>query len=112
MVSWVDVYRFITISSPNHHQIATKPEPKLSCALPVDRVLYRDCQNTSGVQRRNSGIDRIVELVRENPQITQAQMAEACGVSRATIAKWLARSNVIVRVGGDFGGRWEEAKVS
>jgi len=58
----------------------------------------------------NGILGKIKELIRQNPKITQAQMAKACGVSRTSIAGWIRRSNGAVRrVGFDNGGFWQLA---
>ena len=53
-------------------------------------------------------IGKIKELIRQNPKITQTQMAKACGVSRTSIAGWIRRSNGEIRhVGFDNGDFWQ-----
>ena len=53
-------------------------------------------------------IDKIKELIRTNPKITQSEMAKACDVSRTSIANWIKKSNgAIRRVGFDYGGFWQ-----
>ena len=55
-------------------------------------------------------LGKIKELVRNNPKITQAQMAKICGVSRTSVANWIKRSNGTIRhVGFDNGGFWQLA---
>ncbi len=53
-------------------------------------------------------LDRIKELIRANPRITQSEMAKACGLSRTSIANWIKKSNgEIHRIGFDNGGFWQ-----
>ena len=53
---------------------------------------------------------KIVDLIKERPEITTAEMAERIGVSRRSIVNItnrLREEGVIRRVGPDKGGRWE-----
>ena len=48
--------------------------------------------------------------MRENPQITNKELAEACGITEDGVywnTKKLRKNNIIRRVGGDKGGHWE-----
>ena len=57
--------------------------------------------------------DRLLEIVRENPKITFAQMVEKLGISRSAIQKHLVRlkdAQLIRRIGPDKGGHWEAAE--
>ena len=59
------------------------------------------------LQTYTDGIDRLRSLIRDNPKVTQAEMAKVCGVSRTTINNWIRKSNgAIRRVGFDNGGHW------
>lgn len=54
--------------------------------------------------------ERIIRLIRENPQITNKELAEACGITEDGVywnTKKLKKNNIIRRVGGKFGGHWE-----
>jgi len=54
--------------------------------------------------------EKIVRLMRENPYITNKEMADACGITEDGVywnTKKLRKNNVIRRVGGDKGGHWE-----
>lgn len=51
--------------------------------------------------------------MRENPQITNKELATACGITEDGVywnTKKLRKNNIIRRVGGDFGGHWEIIK--
>ena len=55
-----------------------------------------------------STLEKIKELIRTNPRITQGEMAKACGLSRTSIANWIKKSKgAIRRVGFDNGGFWQ-----
>ena len=48
--------------------------------------------------------------MRENPKITNKELAVACGITEDGVywnTKKLRKNNIIRRVGGDFGGHWE-----
>ena len=48
--------------------------------------------------------------MRENPHITNKELANACGITEDGVywnTKKLRKNNVIRRVGGKFGGHWE-----
>ena len=54
--------------------------------------------------------EKIIRLIKENPHITNKELAEACGITEDGVfwnTKKLKKNNVIRRVGGDFGGHWE-----
>ena len=54
--------------------------------------------------------DAILRIVRENPQITMAGLAEKVGISAKAVEKQIARlkkDSLLVRVGPDKGGHWE-----
>lgn len=53
---------------------------------------------------------KILELIRKNPQITTIEMAEILSISRRAIAKQIASlkaENKLRRIGADNGGHWE-----
>lgn len=53
--------------------------------------------------------EKIIRLMRENPQITNKELAAACGITEDGVywnTKKLRKNNIIRRVGGDFGGHW------
>lgn len=54
--------------------------------------------------------EKIVRLMKENPQITNKELADACGITEDGVywnTKKLRKNNIIRRVGGDKGGHWE-----
>ena len=54
--------------------------------------------------------EKIIRLMRENPQITNKELADACGITEDGVywnTKKLRKNNIIRRVGGDKGGHWE-----
>ena len=65
------------------------------------RLSEKRCQKTA---------EKIVELMRDNPEVTQADMACALSISRQAVQKHIARlksAGRIRRVGPDNGGHWE-----
>jgi len=103
---------------PPKYELLGDSELKLTIySVPVDdRARLKDLVSRLSSQRAvglqsltDEGVlAKIKDLVRRNPQITQAQMARACGVSRTSIASWIRRSNGVVRhVGPDNGGHWQ-----
>lgn len=54
--------------------------------------------------------EKIIRLMRENPKITNKELAEACGITEDGVywnTKKLRKNNIIRRIGGDYGGHWE-----
>ncbi len=54
--------------------------------------------------------ERLLDLVRKNPTITMAQMADELEMSRRQVERWVAdlkRQGKLVRVGARRNGRWE-----
>ena len=65
------------------------------------KVVRKGCQKT---------VTRIVELLRDNPRLTQNGLALAIGISRQAIQKHLGNlkaAGQLRRVGSDKGGHWE-----
>lgn len=65
------------------------------------RLSEKGCQKTA---------KKIVELMRDNPEVTQADMACALSISRQAVQKHIAKlksAGRIRRVGPDNGGHWE-----
>ena len=56
---------------------------------------------------------KILELIQVNPEISQSELAEKCGISMDGI-KWqikqLKEKGIIHRIGADKGGHWEIIK--
>ena len=55
-------------------------------------------------------VDRLLALIASHPQITQAGMVAALGITRSTIQKHLSNlksAGKLSRVGPDKGGHWE-----
>lgn len=58
---------------------------------------------TNGLQ-----IERIRELLRKNPQMTQAQLAKVLGLSRTSVANWIRKAGGTIRhIGSPNSGHWE-----
>ena len=54
--------------------------------------------------------EKIIRLMRENPQITNKELANACGITEDGVywnTKKLKTNNAIRRVGGKYGGHGE-----
>ena len=63
----------------------------------------------SGLKSRLKSGQKIVELMRENPSITIAELVSELGMSRSGISKQIAKlkaDRVIEREGSDKSGRW------
>ncbi|MBQ6926410.1 MAG: putative DNA binding domain-containing protein [Kiritimatiellae bacterium] len=97
------------------YRLSGEAELKLTIfAAPIDNraALSKIAQNLSRgevgtLQTLTDGVDRLRSLIRDNPKVTQAEMAKACGVSRTTINNWIRKSNgAIRRIGFDNGGHW------
>jgi ATP-dependent DNA helicase RecG len=55
-------------------------------------------------------VEKIMELIKQNPRITQEELAKSTGLSRRGV-EWnlvqLKQKGLIKRVGPDKGGHWE-----
>ena len=51
--------------------------------------------------------EKLIRTIKENPEITTAEMVRILNKSRRTISRIIAKSSKIIRVGPDFGGHWE-----
>lgn len=70
--------------------------------------------NIARLSDTNPELVQILNLIKRDPTITQAEMAEEIGVAEKTIFRYLAKlkaKNIIRRVGpATFGGKWEIIK--
>ena len=84
--------------------------------LQQDIQSFVDSQNEVERKTSNSGEknkesrEKILELLRENPKLTTAGLAQAVGISSKGVDKQLAhlkREGLLRRIGPDKGGHWE-----
>ena len=84
--------------------------------LQQDIQSFVDSQNEVGRKILNSreknknSREKILELLRENPKLTTAGLAQAMGISPKGVEKQLAhlkREGLLRRIGPDKGGHWE-----
>ena len=63
----------------------------------------------TGGQTGGQTIEKVFDLIKENPNITRAQISQILGISSSAIQKHIdtLKKSRIRRVGGDFGGHWE-----
>lgn len=69
-------------------------------------------EKTSGSRREDVGktSGRILELIKNNPEITIPELASGIGVSERSIERniqKLQKDKLLIRIGASFGGRWE-----
>ena len=67
-----------------------------------------DSQGSQKSSQKSS--QKIIEMIRQNAEITTQQMADILGISRRAVAKNIAilqENGLIRRVGADKGGHWE-----
>lgn len=74
-----------------------------------------DIINNNGAENgAEKMIDEIIlDAIKNNPEITRAELAKITGKGTTTIYRWLKKmqdSNKIVRIGPDKGGHWEIKK--
>ena len=63
-----------------------------------------------GQKNEEKTIDTILQLIKDNPNITRKVLVQAVGISSSAIQKHINRlkaEGVIIRHGGDRGGYWE-----
>ena len=63
-----------------------------------------------GQKNEEKTIDTILQLIKDNPNITRKVLVQAVGISSSAVQKHINRlkaGGVIVRHGGDRGGYWE-----
>lgn len=71
----------------------------------LENVLENRCADLSERQLA------ILNLIKENPTISQEQMSKNIGVTIKTVQRDLkAMNHIVQRVGGDNGGHWEIIK--
>ena len=75
-----------------------KAETTVGCQK---KVVRKGCQKT---------VDRLVELLKAQPHLTQVGMSAALGISRQAVQKHIANlknAGRLLRIGPDKGGHWE-----
>lgn len=80
---------------------------------PVTTETTTETTTERGGKTTETTSEKIIRLMRENPQITNKELATACGITEDGVywnTKKLRKNNIIRRVGGDFGGHWEIIK--
>ena len=73
------------------------------------RVLENDLENDGSQKSSQKSSQKIIELVKNNLEITTQQIADSIGISRRAVAKQIAKLQAdgkIERVGPDKGGHW------
>jgi len=84
--------------------------------LQQDIQSFAESQNEVGRKISNSreknkgSREKILELLRDNPKLTTAGLAQAVGISPKGVEKQLAnlkREGLLRRIGPDKGGHWE-----
>jgi len=84
--------------------------------LQQDIQSFAESQNEVGRKDLNSreknknSREKIMELLRENPKLTTAGLAQEVGISAKGVEKQLAnlkREGLLRRIGPDKGGHWE-----
>ena len=79
-------------------RIRTKAETTVGCQK---KVVRKGCQKT---------VDRLVELLKAQPHLTQVGMSAALGISRQAVQKHIAnlkKAGRLLLIGPDKGGHWE-----
>ena len=74
----------------------------------IDSTTEKTTEKTESTTEKTT--EKIIRLMRENPQITNKELADACGITEDGVywnTKKLRKNNIIRRVGGDKGGHWE-----
>ncbi len=85
-------------------------DPKNVCKESDDEefsVIVKD--NEKEKNKKNKRKQAIVGLIRSNPSMKIDEIAEKLGVNEKTIRrdlKELRDNNIIIREGGNYGGRW------
>ena len=60
--------------------------------------------------RKSQTSQKIIELIKENPNISTQEMADYIGIDRRNIARQIKKlqyKGIISRIGPDKGGHWE-----
>ena len=84
-----------------HLLIGSERKPSASKKGCQKKVVRKGCQKTA---------DRVLSMLKEDPNLTQAGLAVSLGVSRQAIQKHLTglrKAGLLRRIGPDKGGHWE-----
>lgn len=106
------------IHIPGHAGCGTKPDSEIderNGSAATERTTEKGRKTTEGTTEKSKRTtekttEKIIRLMREDPQITNKELAAACGITEDGVywnTKKLRKNNIIRRVGGDKGGHWE-----
>ena len=92
------------------------PSEETELVLDLEKVaVERNADNTTQTtqttaQTTQTTTLKIIELMRQNADISIEKIAAACGITRDGVnyqIRQMKKKNLIRRIGGDFGGHWE-----
>lgn len=92
------------------------PSEETELVLDLEKVaVERNADNTTHTtqtttQTTQTTTLKIIELMRQNADISIEEIAAACGITRDGVnyqIRQMKKKNLIRRIGGDFGGHWE-----
>ena len=111
------LYSIITNSTALEGSTMTEEENRLlfdeGIGVPITKHRKSKKKNDpikSSQKTQQKTSQKIIELIRENADITTQKMADNIGISRRAVAKAIAKlqaEGIILRVGPDKGGHWE-----
>ena len=96
---------FLRVTIPFNYNLGEYIKPQEG-ADGTERVTERVTGNIA-IEKSLSDEEKLIKAIKENPEITTAEMVKLLDKSRRTVSRIIAKSTKIVRVGPDFGGHWE-----
>ena len=100
------------IHIPSHIGCSNKPIEMNGSEATTEATTETTTEKTEKTTEKTteSTTEKIIRMIKKNPQITNKELAETCGITEDGVywnTKKLKKNNIIRRVGGDRGGHWE-----
>ena len=96
------------IHIPSHSGCGNKPISEKDAGNSTEATTKKITEKNKNTTEKTT--EKIIRLIKENPEITNRELAEACGITEDGVywnTKKLKKEKILQRVGGDKGGHWE-----
>ncbi len=71
------------------------------------KITIKDIKRKIKYMNVHNNLEKIILLIKDNPKITLAELANAVGKCKKTVQRAIASTNEIVRCGSARGGYWK-----
>ena len=110
----IPVHEGCMMSSEISSEISSETSSETSSESSILKLIDGLDKNRYSTERNVDTKDLIIEMVKQNPQVTTAEIAMHLNMSSRGVEKQIRRlreHGIIKRIGGRFGGHWEIIKL-